>query len=131
MRYLFRPELRKGLVKLMPNVNMAARAYNTGAVHKTVRQQEADVFHLVIAKLQGARQSSQIARVRALADNRRLWMVVADLVRDDRNPLPKATRAGLISIGRTVQREMDADEPNFDFLITINKQIAEGLSGNP
>jgi flagellar biosynthesis regulator FlaF len=85
----------------------------------------------VIARLQGARQSSPIARVRALADNRRLWTVLTDLVRDDRNPLPKATRAGLMSIGLTVQREMDADEPNFDFLITVNKQIAEGLSGNP
>jgi len=30
-----------------------------------------------------------------------------------------------------VQREMDTDEPNFDFLITINKNIADGLSGDP
>jgi flagellar biosynthesis regulator FlaF len=81
--------------------------------------------------LQAARQASPIDRVRALADNRRLWTTVSDLMRDGDNPLPSETRAGMVSIGLTVQREMDADEPNFDFLISINKQIAEGLSGNP
>jgi|SRR5580658_9975966 flagellar protein FlaF len=115
----------------MPSLNLASRAYAAAAVNRTVREQEADVFRQVIARLQASRQSTPIARVRALADNRRLWTAVADLVRDSRNPLPPETRAGLISIGHSVQREMDSDEPNFDFLITINKQIAEGLSGNP
>jgi flagellar biosynthesis regulator FlaF len=115
----------------MSNVHLAARAYATATVNKTTREQEADIFRLVIARLQASRQAGPIARVRALADNRRLWMVVADLVRDDRNPLPPDTRAGILSIGRCVQREMDSDEPNFDFLIAINKNMAEGLSGNP
>lgn len=115
----------------MSNVHLAARAYATAAVNKTKREQEADIFRLVIARLQAARHAGPIARVRALADNRRLWMAISDLVRDDRNPLPRETRAGLLSIGRCVQREMDADEPSFDFLITINKNMAEGLSGNP
>jgi flagellar biosynthesis regulator FlaF len=118
-------------MKLMPNLNLASRAYANAAVNRTTRQQEADVFRLVIARLQAARQSGPTARVRALADNRRLWMTVADLVRDGGNPLPPETRAGFISIGLRVQREMDADEPNFDFLISVNKHIAEGLSGNP
>jgi flagellar biosynthesis regulator FlaF len=115
----------------MPSLNLASRAYAAASVNRTIREQEADVFRQVIARLQTARQSTPIARVRALADNRRLWMAVADLVRDRDNPLPAETRAGIISIGLSVQREMDTDEPNFDFLITINKQIAEGLSGNP
>jgi flagellar biosynthesis regulator FlaF len=115
----------------MPSLNLASRAYAAASVNKTVREQESEVFHQMIARLQSARQSTPIARVRALADNRRLWMAVADLVRDQDNPLPPETRAGIISIGLSVQREMDNDEPNFDFLITINKQIAEGLSGNP
>jgi flagellar biosynthesis regulator FlaF len=115
----------------MSNVNLAARAYATASVNRTTRQQEADIFRLVVARLQVARQSGPIARVRALADNRRLWTAVSDLVRDDRNPLPPETRVGLLSISRCVHREMDADEPNFDFLITINRNIAEGLSGNP
>jgi flagellar biosynthesis regulator FlaF len=115
----------------MPNLNLASRAYAAASVNRTTRQQEADIFRLVIARLQAARQSGPMARVRALADNRRLWASVADLVRDDSNPLPPETRAGLISIGLTVQREMDSAEPGFDFLISINRHIAEGLSGNP
>lgn len=115
----------------MPSLNMASRAYAAASVNKTIREQEADVFRQVIARLQAARGSVPVARVRALADNRRLWMAVADLVRDRDNPLPPETRAGLISISHSVQRAMDADEPNFDFLIAINKHIAEGLSGNP
>jgi flagellar biosynthesis regulator FlaF len=115
----------------MSNLNLAARAYATAAVNRTAREQEADIFRLVIARLQAARNATPIVRVRALADNRRLWMTVTDLVRDDHNPLPAETRAGLLSIGGVVQREMDADEPNLDFLISINKNIADGLSGHP
>jgi flagellar biosynthesis activator protein FlaF len=115
----------------MPSLNLASRAYAAAMVNRTIREQEADVFRLVIARMQAARQSGPTARVRALADNRRLWTAVADLMRDQGNPLPPETRAGIISLGHSVQREMDADEPNFDFLITINKHIAEGLSGNP
>jgi flagellar biosynthesis activator protein FlaF len=115
----------------MPSLNLASRAYAAASVNKTVRQQEADLFRLVTARLQAARQSTQIARVRALADNRRLWMAVSDLVRDPSNPLPPETRAGIISIGLSVQRAMDADEPDFDFLVSINKHMADGLSGDP
>jgi flagellar biosynthesis activator protein FlaF len=115
----------------MLNQKLASRAYASAASHRTAREQEADIFRMVIARLQAARQATAIARVRALADNRRLWTTVTDLIRDDRNPLPPETRAGILSIGMSVQREMNSDEPNFDFLITINRNIADGLSGNP
>jgi flagellar biosynthesis activator protein FlaF len=115
----------------MPSMNTASRAYAAASVAKSIREQEADVFRTVIARLQSARQADAVARVRALADNRRLWTMVTDLVRDPANVLPPETRAGIISLSLTVQREMDAEEPNFDFLITINKHIAEGLCGNP
>ena len=115
----------------MSSVKVAARAYATSTVSKTTREQEADIFRMVVARLQAARHGGPIPRVRALADNRRLWMAISDLMRDDRNPLPPETRAGILSIGRCVQREMDSDEPSFDFLIAINKNMAEGLSGNP
>ena len=115
----------------MPSINMAARAYAAASVNRSTREQEADVFRGVIARLQSARQTGQADRVRALADNRRLWTAVADSVRDPENGLPPETRAGILSIGLTVQREMDAPDPSFDFLIAVNKHIAEGLSGNP
>ncbi len=114
----------------MPSSNVATRAYAAASANRTARQQEADVFRHVIAKLQAARLAEPIVRVRALADNRRLWSIVSDLLRDDTNSLPPETRAGIVSIGRTVHREMETDEPNFDFLIAINKNIADGLSGD-
>ena len=115
----------------MPNASHAIQAYRKASRYRSQREQEADVFHHAIAALKGAKEAAEIQKIRALADNRRLWMAILDLVRDGNNSLPPETRAGIISIGRTVQREMDADEPNFDFLITINKHLAEGLSGNP
>ena len=48
-----------------------------------------------------------IPRVRALADNRRLWLTVADLMRDPENALPLELRASIVSVGLAVQREMD------------------------
>ena len=112
-------------------INAASRAYAAASVNSNAREQEADVFRTVIARLQIARQAGPIDRVRALADNRRLWSAVADMVRDPGNALPPETRAGILSLGLTVQREMDADAPNIEFLITINKHIADGLSGDP
>ena len=112
----------------MPDMSAASRAYGAASVHRTVRQQEADVFRLTIARLRSAREEGPIPRIRALADNRRLWMAVADLMRDTGNSLPPALRASIISVGLAVQREMDREEPDFDFLITINKHIADGLS---
>jgi flagellar protein FlaF len=115
----------------MPNPQLAARAYTQAAANKSIRAQEADIFLEVTARLRAAGPEGPIARVRALGDNRRLWMLVSDLVRDGNNQLPPETRAGLVSIGLAVQREMESETPNFDFLISINRHIAEGLSGNP
>ena len=114
----------------MSSMSSATRAYARAATDRTVREQEADVFRLVIARLQAARQAGAMEQIRALADNRRLWMAVSDLTRDPTNALPPETRAGIVSIGLAVQREMDADAPNFDFLISVNKNIADGLAGD-
>ena len=112
----------------MPSISSASRAYEAASAGRTVRQQEADVFRLTISRLQAARRETPVARVRALADNRRLWMTVSDLMRDADNTLPVDLRAQIISVGLAVQREMDRDEPDFDFLINVNKHIAEGLA---
>ena len=88
-------------------------------------------FRQAIAGLRRARDASSIQRIRALADNRRLWLMVTDLMRDPENALPEPLRASIISIGRSVQREMDVESPDFDFLIAINENIAAGLAGQP
>ncbi len=67
--------------------------------------------------------------MQAIADNRRLWLTVADLMRDPLNALPEDLRASIVSVGMAVQREMEQESPDFDFLIGINENIAAGLSG--
>lgn len=112
----------------MQTMTHATRAYEAASVRRSQREQEADVFHRATGALRAARDSSPIDRVRALADNRRLWSTVNDLMRDPLSTLPATLRAQIISVGLAVQREMDRDEPNFEYLITINEHIAAGLS---
>jgi flagellar protein FlaF len=113
----------------MPSVNQATRAYQAAATHRTQREQEADVFRRATGALKTARDADPLQRVRAIADNRRLWTTVADLMRDPQNELPVELRAGIVSMGLAVQREMDRDSPDFDFLITVNDNMAAGLAG--
>jgi flagellar protein FlaF len=115
----------------MPTNDQVFRAYGAAAVHRSQREQEADVFLRAIGGLKAARAASAIARVRALADNRRLWMTVMDLMRDPQNALPVTLRASIVSVGYAVQREMDQEEPDLEFLIAVNENMAAGLAGRP
>lgn len=112
----------------MKTMSHATRAYESASVQRSQRAQEADVFHRAIGALRSARDGTPIDRVRALADNRRLWTSVADLMRDPLSTLPAPLRAQIVSVGLAVQREMDNEEPNFGFLISINENIAAGLT---
>ena len=111
--------------------NKAIQAYKTVARLRSHGDQEAEVFRHTVAGMRSARNSTPIQKIRALADNRRLWIMVSDLMRDPGNALPEPLRASIVSIAMSVQREMDQDEPDFDFLIGINENIAAGLAGQP
>jgi len=113
----------------MQTISRATQAYQASAAHRSLRAQEADIFRRAIGALRAAREADPITRVRALADNRRVWMAVVDLVRDPANALPQDLRAAIASVGLAVQREMDRDKPDFDFLISVNENMAAGLSG--
>jgi len=115
----------------MQNAKQAVQAYKTALHYRSQRQQEADVFYHAIAALRGAKGAGTIQQARALADNRRLWMMVSNLLRDPENALPDTLKASILSVGVTVQREMDQDTLDFDFLISINENIAAGLAGKP
>ncbi len=115
----------------MQTATQAARAYQTATTHRSQREQEADVFRRAIGALKLARDAGPIPRLRALADNRRLWLTVTDLMHHPESELPMDLRASIVSVGLAVQREMDRDTPNFDFLIEVNQTIAEGLSDSP
>ncbi|HEY6433743.1 MAG TPA: flagellar biosynthesis regulator FlaF [Acetobacteraceae bacterium] len=108
----------------------ATQAYRSAAAHRSMREQQADVFRHVSGALRAALNSNAIAQARALADNRRLWATVVGLVSDPANPLPTGLRASIISVGLAVQREMDRDSPDFDFLLATNENMAAGLSGD-
>ena len=113
------------------NASHAIQAYKTASRYRSQRDQEADVFHHAIAALKGAKIAGPIQKIRALADNRRLWLTVSNLLTDPGNALPEPLRASILSVGLTVQREMEQDTPDFDFLISINENIAAGLTGSP
>jgi flagellar protein FlaF len=113
----------------MQNFNQASHAYAAAAGFRTQREQEADVFRRATGALKSARDAGPVQRIRALADNRRLWMTVADLMRDPANALPPELRASILSVGIAVEREMDGSEPDFGFLIAVNEAIAAGLGG--
>jgi len=52
-------------------------------------------------------------------------------VQDPANALPASLRASLVSVGLSVQREMEQPSPDFGFLIAVNENIAAGLAGTP
>lgn len=112
----------------MQMMSQAARAYQAAASHRSQRDQEADVFRRASGALKAARETGATAQSQAIADNRRLWLTVTDLMRDPQNALPPQLRASIVSVGMAVQREMASETPDLDFLIAINENIAEGLS---
>jgi len=115
----------------MQQPTQARQAYEAAARFRPLRDQEADVFRRATSALRAARDADPLTRIRALADDRRLWMAVSDLVRDPENALPDDTKAGIVSIALSVHRELDQESPDFDFLVGINETMIGGLSGQP
>ena len=105
------------------------RAYGASSAARDPREQEADVIRRVTFGLRAALEDDGPARVRAVADNRRLWLAMESALVHPSNQLPAPMRAGLVSLGRAVQREMDGPAPDINFLIEVNEQVATGLIG--
>jgi flagellar biosynthesis activator protein FlaF len=106
-----------------------ARAYQARAADRNLRDQEADVFRRATAALRQAQSGEEIDRVRAVADNRLLWSTLVLLLKDPQNPLPAKLRGSLVSVGLTVERELETENPDLPFVIGINEQITAGLMG--
>ncbi len=107
----------------------AARAYQARSADRNLREQEADIFRRATAAMRIAQTGSEFDRVRAIADNRLLWSTVVISLKDPDNALPAELRGSIISIGLVVERELNAKEPDFPFLIGINEQLTAGLIG--
>jgi flagellar protein FlaF len=109
------------------NMLHARRAYQMTRQAMDPREQEADVFRRVTGALKASLGHEGIARARAIADNRRLWIALDASLRHPANQLPQETKLTMLQIGRTVMREMESPIPDIDFLIEINEQLASGL----
>ncbi len=111
-----------------PRLGRALRAYANASSARSWRAQEADVFRQVNFRLRAAREAGPLERARALADNDRLWTALAGYLQDPGNALPVGTRAGLISIAHSVSRALASPQPDYDFMISVNENIASGLA---
>ena len=109
-----------------------ATAYRAARAALPVKTQEADVFRRVTGSLRAALNAGStgaLRATRAVADNRRLWLAVEGALVDPTNNLPPPLRASIISVGRTVLKEMETGQPDLGFLIEVNENIAAGLAG--
>ncbi len=87
-----------------------ARAYGATRAALDPREQEADIIRRVTFGLRDAKdRDDDLMRVKAMADNRRLWLAMESALLHPSNQLPQQMRAGLISLGRLVQRETAGD----------------------
>ena len=87
------------------------------------------MFRRATAALRQAQDDSNVAQTRALADNSLLWTTLVIALKDPDNALPASLRSSIISVGLAVQRELNAKQPDFPFLIGINEQMTAGLMG--
>jgi len=96
------------------------------------RQTEYRAFAIFTRALEEAEAKGPVAVVKAVADNNQLWCTLQMDLASEANQLPKELRAQLLSISLWVNRysaEAMKGEASLEPLITVNKQIMEGLRG--
>lgn len=109
------------------NMMHARRAYQMTRQAMDPREQEADVIRRVTGALKAALETEGIARARAIADNRRLWIALDASLRHPANQLPMETKLNILRVGRVVMQEMENTVPDLGFLIEVNEHLASGL----
>ncbi len=114
---------------------MSVAAYTRASQNsENTKQTEYRAFAIFTRALEEAEAEGPVAVVKAVADNRQLWLTLQiDLASPD-NQLPKELRAQLLSIAIWVNKYSTAamkSEASLEPLITVNKQIMEGLRGAP
>src|SRR5271157_4769273 len=100
---------------------------------QTMRVQERQAMDRVIAMLRVAHEKGPLSRerVEALFYLRRLWTIFLDDLKDPNNELPEQLRAGIISIGIWMMKEIDRARgrltDDLTPMIEINEIIRDGL----
>jgi flagellar biosynthesis activator protein FlaF len=100
---------------------------------QTMRARERQAIDRVIAMLRTAHEKGPGSRerVEALFYLRRLWMIFLNDLNDPNNELPEQLRAGIISIGiwmmKEINRVRDGATNELSPMIEINALIRDGL----
>jgi flagellar biosynthesis activator protein FlaF len=100
---------------------------------QTMRARERLAMDRVIAMLRAARETDPGSRerVEALFYLRRLWMIFLNDLNAPANELPEQLRAGIISIGIWMMKEIDrareGTTTDLTPMIEINELIRDGL----
>jgi flagellar protein FlaF len=110
-------------------------AYNEAVEdsHQTMRAHERAAMDRVIGMLRAAQEKGPLSRERieALFYLRRLWTIFLDDLKDPGNELPDQLRAGIISIGIWMMKEIDRARTRVTDdlapMIEINEIIRDGL----
>jgi flagellar protein FlaF len=101
--------------------------------HQVMRARERSAMDRVIDMLRAARDRGAKSReaVEAIYYLRRLWAIYLDDLRDPENELPEQLRAGIISIGIWMNKEIDrfrtGQTNDLTPIIEINEIIRDGL----
>lgn len=117
-----------------PAETYAKTAQETGSP----RELEAQLLMRAAAKLQAAKSATdRIERLSALRYNRRLWLVFADLVTKDDNPLPREIKQNVVNLAifvakhtMSIETATELQPERLGVLININREIAAGLRTN-
>jgi flagellar biosynthesis activator protein FlaF len=100
---------------------------------QTMRARERQAMDRVIAMLRTAQERGPGSRerVEALFYLRRLWTIFINDLNDPNNELPEQLRAGIISIGIWMMKEIDrvrgGETDDLTPMIEINALIRDGL----
>jgi len=101
--------------------------------HQTLRAREQAAMDRVIEMLRAAQEKGPQSRelIDALFYLRRLWMIFIDDLNDPSNELPAQLRAGIVSIGAWMMKEIDrvrgGQTSDLTPMIEINELIRDGL----
>jgi len=100
---------------------------------QVMRVRERGALDRVIAMLRTARDKGENSReaIEAIFYLRRLWAIFLDDLKNPENELPEQLRAGIVSIGIWMNREIDrfraGQTKDLTPMIEINEIIRDGL----
>lgn len=107
----------------------AFQAYRGVQATRTPREQEAEVFATAAGRMRlAATEGTDMARLRARHDARRLFLTLRLSMMDPANQLPAPLRASVVSVCDAALREVEEEKTDFEFLAGICDDFRAGLS---